>query len=476
MKRLPQEIIDEIIDAVASERAHVSTLRSCALTCASWVPRARRHLFSTVTLTEPSTVRAFVDRLHTPPPRTRLRPSLLPPVGHLVRHLRLGVPVAPNSRQDGRRYDFSFYTIEDINPALMPNLTTLSVAEIPEPHFYASAFRWLCQGFKTVKTLRLSRGILAPETLARILGGFPRLSSLQLSYPEAYRDCVGIRLIGEGIPRVRLRHSVQHLILGVPDLPIVEWLVQYGGLACTQLVSLSLLFQPQDDLQAVQAMLHHTGRTLTELSIGYADPPYVLPLEGTLRHRLEFVQGIQDLFKYSPLKANLALRALRIEGCEAIEHTRPTRQDLHSWIPVLLQQIRAVRLETVTLSFRRLRQIDSSRLSWIDWAAVDTLLATSPLKTVRRIEVEVEESEIQRDQLFHRVAALLPRAAWRGALRVRVLRECPMSQWDRKPISELQYMTLMDCVDPPVHQDSGSAAYAEEYEYYQNIRMGVDCS
>ncbi|KAI0330104.1 hypothetical protein GY45DRAFT_787677 [Cubamyces sp. BRFM 1775] len=474
MQRLPQEIIDEIIDAVGSER-DTRTLRSCALTCISWVPRARRHLFSTVTLTEPSSVRAFVGRLHSPPPRIRLRPNLLPPVGHLVRHLCLGVPIAPNSRQDARRYEFSFYTIEDINPSLMPNLTTLSIAEIPEPHFYASAVQWLCQGFKSVRTLRLSKGILAPETLTRILGGFPRLSSLQLTYPEAYRDRVGIRLIGDGIPRVRLRHNVQHLVLGVPDLPVVEWLVQHGGLARTQLASLSLLFQPQDDLQAVQAMMHHSGRTLTELSVGYADPPYVLPLEGSLRPRMEFVQAVQDLFKYSPLKANMELKALRIEGCEAIEHSRPTRQDFHAWIPVLLQQVRSERLQTVTLAFRRLRQIDSSRLSWIDWAAIDNLLATSPLRLVRRIEIEVKESEIHRDQLLQRVAALLPLAARRGVLRVRVLKDSPMSQWDRKPISALQYVSLMDCVDPPVHQDSGSAAYAEEYEYYQNLRMDMHC-
>ncbi|KAJ8481342.1 hypothetical protein ONZ51_g6054 [Trametes cubensis] len=475
MKHLPQEIIDEIIDAVASER-DVRTLRACALTCISWVPRTRRHFFSTITLTEPSTVRAFVSRLHSPPPRIRLRPNLLPPVGHLVRHLRLGVPIAPNSQQDGGRYAFSFYTIEDINPSLMPNLTTLSIAEIPEPHFYASAIQWLYQGFKSVKTLRLSKGILAPETLTRILGGFPRLSSLQLTYPEAYRDRVGIRLIGEGIPRVRLRHGVQHLVLGVPDLPIVEWLVQQGGLARTQLTSLSLLFQPQDDLHAVQAMLHHCSRTLTELSIGYADPPYVLPIEGSLKGRKEFVQSAQDLFKYSSLKTNTSLRTLRIEGCEAIEHTRSTRHELHSWIPALLQQIRSGRLETVTLSFRCLRQIDSSRLSWIDWAAVDTLLATGPLKFVRRVEVEVEKSEIQRGQLLQQVAALLPLVTRRGSLRVRVLEECPSSQWEREPISELQYMTLMDCVDPPVHQGTGSTVYAEEYEYYQNLRMEMDCT
>jgi len=46
--RIPQEIIDEILDHLATDSA-VASLRSCSLVSKSWVPPCRRHLFHAVT-------------------------------------------------------------------------------------------------------------------------------------------------------------------------------------------------------------------------------------------------------------------------------------------------------------------------------------------------------------------------------------------------------------------------------------------
>ena len=48
--RLPQEIIDEILDHLAAG-SDLSSLRSCALVSKSWVPSCRRHLFHTLHFT-----------------------------------------------------------------------------------------------------------------------------------------------------------------------------------------------------------------------------------------------------------------------------------------------------------------------------------------------------------------------------------------------------------------------------------------
>jgi hypothetical protein len=45
--RVPQEIIDEILDHLALD-SDFESLRSCALVSKSWVPSCRRHLFHTI--------------------------------------------------------------------------------------------------------------------------------------------------------------------------------------------------------------------------------------------------------------------------------------------------------------------------------------------------------------------------------------------------------------------------------------------
>jgi len=54
--RIPQEIIDEILDHLAAD-SDLTSLRSCVLVSKSWVPSCRRHLFHTVHFTPATTSR-----------------------------------------------------------------------------------------------------------------------------------------------------------------------------------------------------------------------------------------------------------------------------------------------------------------------------------------------------------------------------------------------------------------------------------
>lgn len=47
--RIPQYIIDEILDHLAADSPALASLRSCALVSKSWAPSCRRHLFRVIT-------------------------------------------------------------------------------------------------------------------------------------------------------------------------------------------------------------------------------------------------------------------------------------------------------------------------------------------------------------------------------------------------------------------------------------------
>ncbi|KAI0353371.1 hypothetical protein OH77DRAFT_624814 [Trametes cingulata] len=410
---------------------------------------------------EPSTVRAFANMVYHP---SCFAPDLgLPSIAMLVRHLRLGVPLTPQQIRKRRGYGFSFPTIDDIPVYRLPNLETLSIAEIPGISFHMSSMKCLCEDFRSVKNLHLHRGLFAPETLTSLLSGFPRLVSLSFHYKGCPHDGLGIRLLGDGPPRTSLPSSLNELSLGLPDPPLVEWLVQYGGVAPSQLTSLEILFQPLDDLRPLQAMLYHVGKTLTDLTVGYVDPPYVIPIGFKWQDRADFVYAASEVFAGSTLRGNTVLRVLRIEGCDPIERTQPPEQALHSWIPTLLRQVQSKHIEEVTFAFRRLRQTDSPMLSWMDWVTIEALLDSAPLNQVRRIIVEVEQSEIPQADLYRRVAVLLPLVARRDALRVRCIAELSQDEWDRSTPRAPKYMTVLDCVDVPV-----TPIYPEAMDSYED--------
>ena len=61
--RLPQEIIDYIIDILQNERG---TLEKCRLVSRSWVPRAQKHLFAVVRFESPADPTAWMKTFPDP--------------------------------------------------------------------------------------------------------------------------------------------------------------------------------------------------------------------------------------------------------------------------------------------------------------------------------------------------------------------------------------------------------------------------
>ncbi|RPD53862.1 hypothetical protein L226DRAFT_617275 [Lentinus tigrinus ALCF2SS1-7] len=72
MSLLPQELWDRTIDCLAADRhsgpsKHYADLRTCALTCQSWLPRAQRQLYKHVELDRLESTRLFARTLEESP-------------------------------------------------------------------------------------------------------------------------------------------------------------------------------------------------------------------------------------------------------------------------------------------------------------------------------------------------------------------------------------------------------------------------
>ena len=90
--RIPQEIVDMIIDVVSQLPESEDTLKSCELVCKEWWLRSRKHLFSTITFMLPDDISRFLWRVKNPPNIEGFPLWYVPKLDTLVRHIRYGAP------------------------------------------------------------------------------------------------------------------------------------------------------------------------------------------------------------------------------------------------------------------------------------------------------------------------------------------------------------------------------------------------
>ena len=133
---LPGELIDQIIDHLHDD---ISSLQACCLTCRTWMPSARIHLFCDVLLT---TERAAAFALLL---------DASPDISLFVKRLNI-------QGDASQLYSKSGY-IETIVPTIAPKLTRLSTLRIDSvtlAHLHPKALSALIDGFPVLKTLSLS--------------------------------------------------------------------------------------------------------------------------------------------------------------------------------------------------------------------------------------------------------------------------------------------------------------------------------
>ena len=483
--RIPQEIVDMIIDAIAEYPKDEECLRSCTLVCKSWRPRSRTHLFSMITLADEATSAAFQRLLEND---TSLKQSQngVSPVAHLVRHLRYGLPTSTGDPDEGITWtaECPIPTLPSNTVKLLRRLDTLSIAQL---HMDECQELLLKSDYGSIRTLYIHSGKMlyapngvgpGPSFTEFIRNTFPNLEVLHIGYEDRPRDVLGIQYLTSNVFRITrlaspttkllIPSSLRTLSLGVPTPDLIGELTADNGLATyLSLRSLAFLVQPTDDPRSSTVMKLLGASHLTSLSIGLASPWYyaasvttssfVHPGACTIDCRA-FSRAFADALAASPLQANAArLRTLRVEGCDV--HGTDT-DGMHDWVPALLAQVdpaRAPVLERVTFAFGRVRDADSEDVSWIDWAEVLRALGGHARHLV--VVVEVRRSEVPRAVLYERFARLLPPFARRDHLQVRCFEEVPREQWIPGPrqhpkvIMPMEYLEALEAQAPKSMDD-----------------------
>ncbi|KAI0327270.1 hypothetical protein GY45DRAFT_1152499 [Cubamyces sp. BRFM 1775] len=169
---IPLDICFQVIDYVDYEFPIMyrrPTLGACALACSAWLPRARRHLYRSVWLSEPEEYKLFARTI-----------AGSPSLGALVKELRCDVDMDDEVWDDAAVAD-----------ALLPNraarnLTGLRYLGIMSNYHicvHPGVFKFVsnCARAKSVTTLAISEFLtLSPEDIIHMLKHFPHIQEFCL--------------------------------------------------------------------------------------------------------------------------------------------------------------------------------------------------------------------------------------------------------------------------------------------------------
>jgi hypothetical protein len=186
-QRVPQELIDEIIDHCSGDRR---TLISCSLTSRAWVHRTRKCLFSTLAFTD-KTLQSWCDIVATPLAATGSKSQPAPGISPSYTYHRL--PSYVTSLQlvskcscnhlvknlvQGKYHLSAFSHLEALT------FTCISFLNLEDASLEA------CFGSlaKTVQRLKLSMCSLDEERFLAFVGLFTRLESLEVRGNEWTRS------------------------------------------------------------------------------------------------------------------------------------------------------------------------------------------------------------------------------------------------------------------------------------------------
>lgn len=175
--RLPTEICEQIIDAVAGVVAQddsewvdgsdqvVVSIRECTLVCRSWLPRSRRHLYHHVRLDGPSRTRRFFSAL-----------STSSSLGSLVKKFTLDG--FKTLKAEDPHCNWIYEAVSGL-PSYLKNLDVLQLRDLPLLH---PTFPIRFSKFVTVTTL-VVRSLHDYNSFCEILwlsNKFPRLQHLTI--------------------------------------------------------------------------------------------------------------------------------------------------------------------------------------------------------------------------------------------------------------------------------------------------------
>ncbi|KDQ56072.1 hypothetical protein JAAARDRAFT_195293 [Jaapia argillacea MUCL 33604] len=221
----------------------------------------------------------------------------------------------------------------------------------------------------------------------------PRLSRLWLR--QIYWDGDGEEFTGWEPLRLKF------LNVGSVQSRLLPWLAR--GHLGSGVESLTIEPISLENIPLIGDLLRLAGASLNRLNIGFGSG------------------GAEDVLLTSSfaLGHNNNLRHLGLTACDLSLLARHSRS--HSWIPLVLSQVRS-EIQTISMTFYFLQRGDN--VAWINWNAVDAILATEFFKKLESFEIDVDHRcDIEGGEAWSTFKSLLPILVKRpGILRLRYLR------------------------------------------------------
>ncbi|KAH9833402.1 uncharacterized protein C8Q71DRAFT_909452 [Rhodofomes roseus] len=287
--RIPQEVVDHIIDQLAGCSAH---LYNCALVCRSWNYRSTEILFTRIIIRSP---RHFDNLAHAALQEERVRQHLAG-----TQHFSI----------EDRSGDSRSHLVVYLYALTMRSLRTLAFSQCTWTPIHPS-FTLLLSQFATVTHVSLDKVHVQNFTdLRRIICAFPRLEHLVMKRCSL-KHHTPVHA-SHGVTSKSLLPHLNYLELGENDVQLLTSLAQWLRIPsrAPSLRELSLSEHLQStgfDLDALEHILRFVGYKLSSLAVEY---PYI---NGMHRH-LCYVPALHTLsFPLSTLSTRYPSRNLATE-------------------------------------------------------------------------------------------------------------------------------------------------------------------
>ncbi|OCH92083.1 hypothetical protein OBBRIDRAFT_751976 [Obba rivulosa] len=346
---LPPELVDETIDHLWDDPV---SLKACSLTCRSWVPSSRLHLFRTVRLRNGTECTRFETLV-----------TNTPAIARCVRQLTLSAEYRGVDGQGQPVHDDEWIDTAAELARKLERVTTLGLSRV---RWYAlqpetqRAFKGL---FKNVKTLFLFEVRFdTSKDVLDFLSAFPVLASLYFHGVSWHNDLLGHatlddlkKLTGKA---EHGRMQLSYLFLDSRSSPtlVTEWLLNHP--TEQRLRTIQLCWRELESMKSVGDLLHASGASLERLQVEF---PSGVPEGVVLEDQLSLAQ-------------NTGLRSLHFGGLSVRVDTARTflARRLFPWVLGMLSQLRSTRLEEITFELEITTVHDLDRL---DWERMDAILS-----------------------------------------------------------------------------------------------------
>ena len=408
--RIPQEIHDEIIGSFHHDH---HALRTCALVCRAWLPRARHYLFRKVTL-DPSPRSCNFVKLA----------QKCPDIQPLVRDLELrgraatskawwegaqttdipwpllptlpgNVPHPATLRREPDAVEvlswmrLTFAPAHGGRPALLslPNVHTLRLFETTLST-ESAAFFW--EVFPGVHTLSVNQcRVMSFAGLTALLQAFPRLRNLRLLAVEWLPQRPGGAL--PDTTRGSLANlATLHISRDICMEPLMDWLSKVAAHETIRRLSCSIATRL--NATAVRTFLKASGSSLDHLSITLVEshdptgmfrlfrPPSYKVLTGVLAPLV----GSSAILEATQLDLSTCtgLRSLSIPCSRS--RAEPSSSSL-SWVLILLSKVRSPYLGEIRIS------MTSAELDRLNLEGLDVVLARNALSSLQSLVFDIDD-------------------------------------------------------------------------------------